>query len=74
MREEILTLRERVFLDFASRGYTSTRIASELQISPCTVTATIRTAMLKLHVRSRTHAVCRAMELSLIPVKPGYYN
>jgi len=74
MRNQILSPRERVFLDFASKGYTATQIADELEISPCTVTTTLRTASLKLHVRNRTQAVVRAMELQLIPVKPGFYN
>ena len=64
--EHGLTIRETEVLERASYGLRNQDIASELGISEKTVQAHMRHVLLKLGVRSRTHAVAEALRAGLI--------
>jgi DNA-binding CsgD family transcriptional regulator len=56
-----LTPREREMLTLLAAGMTAVEIAEQLVISRETVKSHVRSAMLKLGARTRTHAVVRAL-------------
>jgi DNA-binding CsgD family transcriptional regulator len=62
----ILTPREREMLTLLAAGLTAVEIAKQLVISRETVKSHVRSAMLKLGTRTRTHAVVRALTLGEI--------
>ena len=57
----VLTPREREMLTLLAAGLTAVEIAEQLVISRETVKSHVRSAMLKLGTRTRTHAVVRAL-------------
>ena len=63
----VLTPREREMLSLLADGLTAVEIAEKLVISRETVKSHVRSAMLKLGTRTRTHAVVRALSLGEIP-------
>jgi DNA-binding CsgD family transcriptional regulator len=63
-----LTDRERDMLAWAARGKTVADTAGILKISEETVETHIRNAMRKLDATNKTHAVAKAIYLSLIDV------
>lgn len=63
-----LTARERDVLSWAGRGKTVSETADILSISYDTVETHIRNAMHKLNTFSKTHAVAKAIYLSLIDI------
>jgi DNA-binding CsgD family transcriptional regulator len=68
----VLTPREREMLSLLAAGLTAVEIAERLVISRETVKSHVRSAMLKLGTRTRTHAVVRALSLGEIaPVTNG---
>jgi len=68
----VLTQRESEVLSLLSRGYTYSEIATQLNISPNTVTSHIKNSYRKLAVHSGAAAVTRAAELGLL--RPGEDN
>lgn len=61
-----LSPREKEVLQLLGNGLTTRTAAEELFLSPATVRSYIETAMQKLEVRSRTHAVAAALRGGLI--------
>jgi DNA-binding NarL/FixJ family response regulator len=61
-RRRALTAREREVLTLLARGYTGEEVARELQVSGETVRAHVRNAVMKLHARTRLHAVVLALQ------------
>ena len=57
----VLTPREREMLTLLAAGLTAVEIAEQLVISRETVKSHVRSAMLKLGARTRTHAVVQAL-------------
>ena len=57
-----LTTREREVLTLLARGYTGEEVARELQVSGETVRAHVRNSVMKLHARTRLHAVVLALQ------------
>jgi DNA-binding CsgD family transcriptional regulator len=57
----VLTPREREMLTLLAAGLSAVEIAEQLVISRETVKSHVRSAMLKLGARTRTHAVVRAL-------------
>jgi DNA-binding CsgD family transcriptional regulator len=66
VRSFVLTPREREMLSLLAGGLTAVEIAEQLVISRETVKSHVRSAMLKLSTRTRTHAVVRALSLGEI--------
>ena len=58
--DEALTERERMVLQFVSRGLLTPEIAAELATSPEAIKAHLDNAMKKLNARTRAHAVALA--------------
>jgi DNA-binding CsgD family transcriptional regulator len=63
---DALTAREIDVLCHLARGYSYSRIAESLGISPHTVTSHIKNAYRKLDVHSGAQAVYRALQLCLL--------
>jgi DNA-binding CsgD family transcriptional regulator len=61
-RRRALTAREREVLTLLARGYTGEEVARELQVSGETVRAHVRNSVMKLHARTRLHAVVLALQ------------
>ena len=61
-RRRALTTREREVLTLLARGYTGEEVARELQVSGETVRAHVRNSVMKLHARTRLHAVVLALQ------------
>jgi DNA-binding CsgD family transcriptional regulator len=66
----VLTPREREMLSLLAIGLTAVEIAERLVISRETVKSHVRSAMLKLGTRTRTHAVVLALTLGEITLQP----
>ncbi|MBN4076852.1 response regulator transcription factor [Mariprofundus ferrooxydans] len=66
--ESILTVREKDVLNMLARGYSRLETATNLEISPHTVTTHIKNIYRKLAVRSRTEAIFEASQLGLIHI------
>ncbi|WP_039738412.1 helix-turn-helix domain-containing protein, partial [Saccharomonospora halophila] len=64
---EALAPRERDVLAEVARGLTNAEIAERLALRPETVKAYLRSAMRKLDVHSRHHAVAAARRAGLLP-------
>ncbi|WP_040924482.1 response regulator transcription factor, partial [Saccharomonospora iraqiensis] len=65
--EALLAPRERDVLAEVARGLTNAEIAERLALRPETVKAYLRSAMRKLDVHSRHHAVAAARRAGLLP-------
>ena len=63
-----LTPREREVLEQAARGLSNRRIGQELDIAEQTVKNHLSSAMRKLAINDRTHAVVIAISLGLIAI------
>ncbi|MCK5897021.1 MAG: response regulator transcription factor [Cocleimonas sp.] len=73
-REALLTPKEKLVLQYISRGYSNKEIASSLEISPHTVASHIKRIYRKLEVNSRNEAVFegwRMGELSMHQQQPS---
>lgn len=66
-----LSARELEVLDLVARGYTNTRIARRLALSPATVRTHVEHILGKLSVRTRTQAVAQAVAQGWISRGPG---
>jgi DNA-binding NarL/FixJ family response regulator len=64
----LLTRREREIFDLLAQGLTGEEIASRLTLSPETVRTHVRNGMEKLHQRTRTGAVVKALKQHEIEV------
>lgn len=67
-----LSARERDCLRFAAQGMTSNSIAKQLGIAESTVAFHLNSAERKLGVRTRSHAIARAMALGALDPEEGF--
>ncbi len=65
-RTRRLSRRELAVLDELARGRATEQIAEALVLSPHTVRSHVKTAMAKLHARTRAHAVAIAISAGAI--------
>lgn len=61
MTRRLLTFRQRQVITLAANGYTNSRIARQLGITPRTVNSSLRLAYRNLGADNRTHAVSLAI-------------
>ena len=65
-KKEIFTFREQEVLKLVAKGYSNSKIATELSICLSTVKAHIRKIMSKLKVNNRVEIVIKVYENNLI--------